>query len=1245
MLSYFNNLKLYAKVAILGVGSVLFTVIALLLIAKWQTNQYHGLAQQEIDQLIYADLNHITSGVYNLIKTEDEAIQDKVNTNLITARFVLKNAGGLRQTNEKITWRAVNQFNNKENLIDLPKLIIANQPLEINLDPSVKSPVVDDIASIVGETSTIFQRMNENGDMIRVSTTIKTKNGKRAIGTYIPAINPDGTRNPVISEIMKNRTYHGRAFVVNEWYLTAYEPIKDNTNKIIGMLYVGVKQRKIEARVRQAILNTRVGTTGYVYVVGGKGELKGHYIISNKGERDGENIYENRDSDGRYIVKEIISRAIILKPGEITSQRYLWQNPGEKYPRWKIACLTYYEPWDWVIGISVYEDELQTYRTTLINGSIKMTNIMSLAGIIIVILIGFIGLVIAYNIARPVQNMISGVETIINGNLDTKIEATSKDEIGMLANTFNMMTTRLKTTLQGLYKSEEFLNDIIENIPNMIFVKDADELRFVRFNKAGEELLGFSKDELIGKNDHDFFPKEEADFFTAKDREVLNSKILVDIPEEIILTKNKGERILHTTKIPILDQNGKPLYLLGISEDITEHKKAEEALKLSEKKYKQIVDTANEGIWILDKEFITSFANARLSQILGYNQVEMIGQPIETFLFEENQDKLAGIKEKLCGSPNNYEQKWKNKNGSEVWTIVSSSPLFDESSNDSGSFIMLTDISIRKRAEETLIENETKYRTLFETASDAIIIMDNEKFVDYNKRALELYRVTPDEIIGRSPMDFSPEKQLDGSYSIDNAMERIKNALAGIPQFFEWYHVRFDHSDFIAEVNLNKIEYGGKIFLLAIIRDITERKRLEEELIRHRAHLEDIVNDRTTELIKAKEKAEIANQAKSSFLAKMSHELRTPLNAILGYAQIYRQRVIEPGLKDGLLTIQQSGEHLLALINDILNLAKIEAGRLELYPTTVYFHSFLENIVNIIKARADAKELTFIYETVNTLPIAVEFDETRVRQVILNLLSNAVKFTEEGKIIFRVHRIEDNKAIIKDKAAKAARLKFEIEDTGIGLSEDQLDGLFKPFEQFGDLSHKSEGTGLGLAISRQLIKLMGSDISVSSQPGKGSCFFFDISCPIVETGEQELITSDMFICGYEGETKKILIADDIESNRGVLVELLKPLGFDVYEAANGLEAVNIAESIHPNLILMDSYMPEMDGFDALTEIRKNKALNDIIIIAVSASVTAEDEKKCKEYGFDDFFPKPVNWPLLSLLLEKRLVLKWKYKEA
>ena len=375
---------------------------------------------------------------------------------------------------------------------------------------------------------------------------------------------------------------------------------------------------------------------------------------------------------------------------------------------------------------------------------------------------------------------------------------------------------------------------------------------------------------------------------------------------------------------------------------------------------------------------------------------------------------------------------------------------------------------------------------------------------------------------------------------------------------------------------------------------------------------------------------------RSNFLAQMSHELRTPLNAIIGYAQLLKRdrHQLNDRQAAGLATIHESGQHLLTLINDILDLARVEAGRMVLYPAAVHLGTFLQVVVDIMRVKAEEKGLAFEYALAPDVPAAVTIDETRLRQVLLNLLGNAVKFTDRGTISLRVVRVPSSAG---DDAC--VRLRFEVADTGIGMSPQQLGRLFQPFEQVADMPRRAGGTGLGLAISQQLVRLMGGNIDVASEPGKGSAFWFELAAPVA-TGSLASVPAPRTIVGYEGERKRVLIVDDVPQNRAMLVDLLQSVGFVVAAAENGLECLVLLDSFKPDLIVMDVMMPVIDGNETTRRIRRMPAWSRVPVVAVTAGASPDDEARCLDAGANAFVPKPVEHDVLLRTIGTLLALSW-----
>ena len=390
--------------------------------------------------------------------------------------------------------------------------------------------------------------------------------------------------------------------------------------------------------------------------------------------------------------------------------------------------------------------------------------------------------------------------------------------------------------------------------------------------------------------------------------------------------------------------------------------------------------------------------------------------------------------------------------------------------------------------------------------------------------------------------------------------------------------------------------------------------------------------------------AERLARQRSEFLAQMSHELRTPLNGILGFAQLLRRdKSLSERQARGLRMIDESGQHLLTLINDILDLARIDAAKLELFPTEINLSAFLHVVTDIVRVKAEEKSLLFSYEPAGRLPSTVRADEKRLRQVLLNLLSNAVKFTDDGQVTLRVQALPVGLPG-EPGADSMACLLFEVHDSGIGMSEEQLALLFQPFEQVADVNRRKGGAGLGLAISRQLICLMGGDIHVRSQPGRGSVFWFEIDLPAPRP-QAGVSPAHGNPIGYEGLRKSVLVVDDVAQNRAMLLDVLGMLGFQVSDAGDGLECLEAAGRTQPDLIVMDIMMPVMDGLEATRRIRRMPELAGVPIIATSASATQEMEARSRAAGADAFIAKPIEQDVMLKTMARLMGLIWIYEKS
>jgi len=419
----FSQMTLRARLLMTGLAIVVVPLVIITGVVISKQNEMRSAAAAECRQLAYDDLDHMVEGIRAMCATQQSVLQDQVRNGLAVTRHAIDLQGEISFAPEKATWEAVNQFSGQSATVQLPRLLVGGQWLGQNRSSATPSPVVDDVRELVGGTSTIFQRMNDRGDMLRVCTNVMLENGQRAIGTYIPAVNPDGKPNPVIQAVLAGRTFEGRAYVVDRWYITAYEPLRGPDGDVVGISYFGVPMESATA-LRQSIMDTKVGQTGYIYVL----DSKGNYVISHQGTRDGENILQARDSDGVYFIQEIIAKATALPPGGIAEQFYPWLNPGESQPRMKVARLAYFEPWDWVIGAGSYEDEFLAAEQMVAGISRQAIILILITSGVALLLAGLVWFVIANRLSRQLSGLAGnlGQASAQVGNSSSEVAAASQ---------------------------------------------------------------------------------------------------------------------------------------------------------------------------------------------------------------------------------------------------------------------------------------------------------------------------------------------------------------------------------------------------------------------------------------------------------------------------------------------------------------------------------------------------------------------------------------------------------------------------------------------------------------------------------------------------------------------------------------------------------------------------------------------------------------------------------------------------
>lgn len=687
---------------------------------------------------------------------------------------------------------------------------------------------------------------------------------------------------------------------------------------------------------------------------------------------------------------------------------------------------------------------------------------------------------------------------------------------------------------------------------------------------------------------------------------------------------------------------------------------AENSLKESEARLRDIIMSSYDWIWEIDRNWNYCYTSDSVSNILGYIQSEIIGKSPMDFMTDDEKEKNGSAFSGIAGKKGIIKdlENWNlHKDGHRVCLLTNAFPILNETGDLIGYRGVDKDITDRKLAEEEI----RKLSRATEQSPVSILITDLQGNITYaNPTAVRITGYSLNELMGKNLLIFSTGKE---------PQEEYKNLWEILNSGREWkgeFHNKKKNGELYWEsVSISPIldEKGEITHFLAIKEDITERRIAEQTIRDLNANLEKKVKERTKQLastneiltreIKAREKTEVAlskakkvaedaNKAKSDFLANMSHEIRTPMNAVIGYSELLSSTKVDSVQKDYINSIKSSGKSLLKLINDILDLSKIEAGKLELEYEFVNTFRFFEEFEKIFAFKVNEKGIKFILEIIPGTPDGIYVDEARLRQIVLNLIGNAFKFTSQGQIILRIYS-ENSKRIehTKNKTEEIIDLIIEVEDTGLGISREMQDKIFEPFVQEHDFRDFG-GTGLGLSISRRLAGLMKGEISLKSEPGKGTIFTLRIP-DTISLIELTPILSDISVDPAEiiFNEAKIVIVDDVQNNRGYLKDALKDTALKIYEAENGAIGYEISKKILPELIISDIRMPELDGFGLLEKIKSDPETKHIPVLAYTAAVLEVQKDLIQNSEFAGLLIKPVRinelyFKLMNILPHRRI---------